>query len=321
MSDHIKSIIPNSTQIPHYIIRELMPRLSDVELRVVLVITDQTLGWIEDRATGRRKEKDWISRYQLEEKTGKSGFRISKAIDKLIKKHIIEALDEQGELLETAEARAKSGGKIYYRLKTKQPTLFDRPRTKSAGVKKDHPAQIVPPTNCAPTKETVYTKDISRTAEPPARKLKSLHAQFVDFWHETTKTARGIKPLITGKDARNLKRVLNLAILTSAELEQLAVYFLASPHFLTFSPSLSVFLSAGILNGLQNRMKNSPDFWRELDGYASRYLRKPAQTSPAPELAAKVEALKRKLFSMPFSPRERTAIQEETAAMELAAKV
>ena len=47
-----KSIIPNTTQVPNFVLDELLPTLSDVELRIVLIVTRQTLGWVEDKETG-----------------------------------------------------------------------------------------------------------------------------------------------------------------------------------------------------------------------------------------------------------------------------
>lgn len=156
---------PNTTQVPHIIIREWMPRLSDVELRVLLVVTDQTLGWLEDVATGRRKEMDWISHTQLCGKTGRGDRSITRAAKALIEKHhIIEAYDSEGELLNTAEKRRKTGGKIFYRLALRHPqaTLFDT-TAKMAGVGNKVGVTTPPPPKwrtpkVRTTKETLNTK-------------------------------------------------------------------------------------------------------------------------------------------------------------------
>lgn len=138
-------IIPNSTQIPHLIIREWMPLLKDIELRVLLIVTDQTLGWIEDKETGRRKEKDWISHYQLRTKVKRRGGKpcgsrsISRALVTLVDNlRIIEALDEQGQLLDSPYLRMKNGGKIFYRLSLRAPqaTLFPTLAKRTGAVNK-----------------------------------------------------------------------------------------------------------------------------------------------------------------------------------------
>ena len=63
--------IPNTTQTPNIIFNGLMKEMSDTELRVVLIVTRATLGWVLDREKGMRKEEDWISHYQFKQKTGR----------------------------------------------------------------------------------------------------------------------------------------------------------------------------------------------------------------------------------------------------------
>jgi GTPase Era involved in 16S rRNA processing len=307
------SILPNTTQVPHIIIREWMPLLKDVELRVLLVITDQTLGWIEDIATGRRKEEDWIAHSQLVRKTGRSTRAISYAIRKLADElNIIEVYDEQKNILDSAAKRMKCGDKLFYRLALKhpQPTLFDT-SAKSAGVaKKEEPLQKVRAQKVRATKETVPTKANMRTAKTP-----SAHRQFMVFWNDEVARARGIKAIITGKDGKNLKRVIDLGV-SQQTLEQAAVYFLNDYGFRKFAPSISTFLSAGILNGLLDRMRNDPDFWKKLDGYTVKSGRVITRTT---DFAAQLEKL-RAGFVMPISPQERARIVEEVASAERAIK-
>lgn len=193
MESNKNQLQPNSTQIPHIIIRDWMPLLKDVELRVLLVVADQTLGWIEDPETGRRKERDWISRWQLEKKTGKGHTAVSKAIEVLNGKiGIIQAIAEDGTILDTPEKRSKHGSKIYYRLTLKKPpqTLFgDRTPPQSGRVRLGHPATKWPgsktssrpqktgasqdPATFQPghkadtTKQTVSTKEIQAKAGKP----------------------------------------------------------------------------------------------------------------------------------------------------------
>ncbi len=279
-------MIPNTTQIPHIIIREWMPRLGDVELRVLLIVTDQTLGWIEDVATGRRKERDWISRGQLMAKSGRGHSAVSAAIKSLVETHkVIEALDEEGNQLDSGVKRGLHGDRIYYRLSLKhpQPTLFEPVRKvdrvgissgKRGGVSEKWPGRKVDT-----TKETGITKRNTLQPEKSAApiqdknegkiKIVSEHKKFVDFWFNEVTSARGIKPIITGQDGRNLKRILHAGV-NPTSLEQAAIYFLHNYSFKKFSPSISTFLSAGIINGLLNRMKNHPDFWKELDSYVVR---------------------------------------------------
>lgn len=106
--------LPNTTQVPNILLNGIMKEMSDTELRVVLVVTRATLGWIADSKTGMRKTEDWISSWQLSKKTGRSGRALSTAIDKCVKKGWIEARDESGAILDTKGKRR--GQKIYYRI-------------------------------------------------------------------------------------------------------------------------------------------------------------------------------------------------------------
>ena len=107
-------MIPNTTPTPNELYNGEMKKMSDTELRVVLVVTRATFGWILDTNTGMRKEEDWINIDQMMKKSGKGNKALSIAIQSCIEKGWIEARSKSGKLLDTAEKR--SGNKIYYRL-------------------------------------------------------------------------------------------------------------------------------------------------------------------------------------------------------------
>jgi len=329
--------IPNTTQVPNVILDEWLPRLRDTELRVLLIVVRQTFGWIEDKETGRRKERDWISRRQLMHKAGRSHDAIAKAINVLAEYNLIEAFDERGIKLVTPLDREKCGGRIYYRFNTVKPlaTLFDTlPKIRRVGEKSrviHYPSGFQPPVKPDPTKETHFTKDNTlhpvrdagdngkdkngenepnietgtprKPDKPDSRKEPSVHRQFVDFWHRNVQKARGITPVVTGADGKNLKRAFVIADLPT--LEKLAVYFLNHPSFRYVSPTISTFLSAGIFNGLQNRMANDSNFWRDLNGYEIAGSQPKARDGPDQErirqqLAQLKAALTEKLTLKPY---------------------
>lgn len=262
------------TQVPNLVLDQWMPRLTDVELRVLLVVIRQTLGWEEDAKTGRRKEVDWISRSQLMLKTGRSIKHISNAVKSLIEvHHIVEACDEKGRSLETAQKRShRIGNKVFYRYTWKTPelTLFDKQISRSVGGGTKRPVTKRHATNCPPTKETLPTKESHSPLQPAE---PSAHKTFIVFFHGMVQKTRGVKPIITGQDAKNLKRILDHGV-EEDTLEQIALYFLGHASFRTFSPSISTLCSAGIVNGLLNRMRNDQNFWKELDHLMTRYLGK-----------------------------------------------
>lgn len=113
-----KMAIPNTTPTPNELYNGEMKKMSDTELRVVLIVTRATLGWEIDKKTGMRKQEDWINKTQMIKKTGRSGRHISKAIDSCIKNNWIETRNKDGDILDTKNKRQRLGygGKMYYRL-------------------------------------------------------------------------------------------------------------------------------------------------------------------------------------------------------------
>ncbi|GIW70343.1 MAG: hypothetical protein KatS3mg101_1090 [Patescibacteria group bacterium] len=344
------SIIPNSTQIPNIITDIIIPQIPEAEARCLLYICRRTFGF--------HKEEDKISFSQFEkgiqDKNGKKldfGAGISReAINKALK-NLIEAglllsqKTTKGNFykinleinIEEAIKKIKEL-KIKSRQKPKQKKLFKVVNKVDQSTKLTTSGQQSRPISVNKVdlqNKGNKEKESILAAEPQAEEKKLIkinnseknktykpHKQFIDFWYETTQRTRGIKPVITGKDAKNLKIVLDMCILSQSQLEQLAVYFLAHPTFRQFSPSIATFLSAGILNGLMNRMNNSDGFWRELDEFTVKYIRQPKTSFD--ERVAMVERLaelKKHLFKDPFPPQERTRIQEETTAAERAARI
>lgn len=108
------SFIPNTTPTPNWLYNGEMRKMTDTELRVVLLITRKTLGYVIDANTKRRKEKDWISQSKFMEFTGKSNRAIATAIQSCVENNWIIAREGKGELCNTAKKR--SGRKIYYQL-------------------------------------------------------------------------------------------------------------------------------------------------------------------------------------------------------------
>lgn len=109
-------MIPNTTQVPNIIIDRYMNKLSDTELRILLIIVRKTFGWIEDKETGMRKTEDWISRSQLQVFSGRHTQAVSAAIQTLQQLGLIEIRDSHGSLLKTPEERR--GKRLFYRFTT-----------------------------------------------------------------------------------------------------------------------------------------------------------------------------------------------------------
>lgn len=108
-------IQPNTTQIPNFFLDTCLPLLSDTALRVLLVITRQTLGWIEDPHTKTRKAADWISYSQLKAKTGRSNEALTKAIRELEVRKLIDITGNHGQPI---PLELRRGRRLYYRIHT-----------------------------------------------------------------------------------------------------------------------------------------------------------------------------------------------------------
>lgn len=112
-----------------------------------------------------------------------------------------------------------------------------------------------------------YLLNVDKVDLGPLTKKQSDHHSFIDYYTKTVSSIRGIKVQYSPKDFGQLKRIQQGGYLSGEQLEQLALYYLASPRFKTFSPSLSVFLSAGVLNALHNTLNNDANFYKELESY------------------------------------------------------
>jgi len=110
---------PNTFPFPNEIINGWNARLKGSELKLLLVVVRQTLGWVIDQETGMRKEEDWITYNQLREKTGLSTQPLSSAIDSLVGYELIQVRSLDGRLLDTPYKRQLEGrrrGSFIYRL-------------------------------------------------------------------------------------------------------------------------------------------------------------------------------------------------------------
>ena len=124
-------LLPNTTQVPNVVFDIYLNSLKPTELKVLLIVIRQTLGWIQDETSKRRKERDWISTSQLQQKTGYSRKAISLAIDTLCQKKLIDVFDRRGNLCETPHLR-RGKIRLYYRLQ-----LITKGNTCSTEVGKD----------------------------------------------------------------------------------------------------------------------------------------------------------------------------------------
>jgi len=318
MDYETQSIIPNTTQIPHLIIREWMPLLSDVELRIILVVTDQTLGWIEDFETKRRKEKDWISQSQLMKKINRSDRAIQNSLKRLVDElRIIQAHDESGNLLDSPQKRMKCGGKIFYRLSLKKPMQI-APELFSGEENKEFfpPPKNFRAKNFRATKETDFTNKSYRTSELGSRIKKDVDKSvdnqilptryFIAKFSQLCRGIRHAEPVfVKFKDGNLIKHALRH--LTEFQLEMEFIWFLKNKR--EMKASISAALCKEVIGDFIKASYQEYGFYGSLERIALKYgnARGPKNQRETDSMGAMVEALKRlqESFNMSFDSQER----------------
>ena len=101
-----------TTKVPNEIFDLSLKYLSLSELKILLIIIRQTLGWVDPK-TGKPKTKDWISRSFFQKKSSLSYKSISLGIAGLIHNGLIVTTDKYGCILKTPQQR-RGKKKIYY---------------------------------------------------------------------------------------------------------------------------------------------------------------------------------------------------------------
>lgn len=119
----------NSTQVPNRLFDHYLTTLSAKELKVLLVVLRQTLGWVD--ANGTRKKRDWMSQRFFANKTGLSPKSVSKAIEMLVSKYLITATSEAGRELRYPNER-KGQEKVFYGPTEQLITFVPKPYYKSS---------------------------------------------------------------------------------------------------------------------------------------------------------------------------------------------
>lgn len=104
-----KKFILNSTQIPNYLIDEIMPVISGSAFKVLIVIARQTYGW--------HKEVEWIAYSQLIEKTGLHRESVASGLKELKEKKLIEVFDKETRSL--SDTNLSGRRQLFYRIKYK----------------------------------------------------------------------------------------------------------------------------------------------------------------------------------------------------------
>lgn len=104
-----------SVPFPAELLDRAMPHLTDTEWRLLCVVVRQTLGW-QDKQTGGRKQKDWLTQTQLTARTGRTAKPVAQAISSLTAKQLIQVVSDDGEALLTPAQRRRYAGRHWFQL-------------------------------------------------------------------------------------------------------------------------------------------------------------------------------------------------------------
>lgn len=143
-----------TTMVPNIIFDTILKTLSEKELKILLIIYRQTIGWVQN---GKRKQRDWISHQYFINKTGLSRKSVSQAINLLIKKNLIIA--ETYNKIELHFANERKGVRIFY-----TPNIIKK-------VKSTHASKQI----YLSQKKNVLTTKLNHTKIITPRKVKSTH--------------------------------------------------------------------------------------------------------------------------------------------------
>lgn len=105
-----------STPVPNLLIDRTMPELSDTEWRLLCVVCRQTLGFASADGQGGRRARDWLTHRQLKARTGRASAAVSRAVDGLVRKNLIEVHSLDGTLLLTPPERRRCQGALLFSL-------------------------------------------------------------------------------------------------------------------------------------------------------------------------------------------------------------
>jgi hypothetical protein len=117
-----------STQVPNKLFDIHLKTLSVKELKVLLIVVRQTMGWVD--SNGNRKKRDWMSQRFFANKTGLSPKSVSQGIEMLVSKRLIVATSEDGRELRYPSDR-KGQGKVFYGPSEHLITFLPKPYDKS----------------------------------------------------------------------------------------------------------------------------------------------------------------------------------------------
>lgn len=109
----MKTNYKNTTQTPNSLFDNHLKTLGCAELKVLLVIIRQTIGFIHPNNKFKRKDRDWISQRYFMQRAGLSGRAVSSAIASLVSKGLILVTSKKERIMHTIKER-RGASRLYY---------------------------------------------------------------------------------------------------------------------------------------------------------------------------------------------------------------
>jgi hypothetical protein len=98
--------VQKNTPLPDSVIDIILKRLTDGEIKTLLVIYRYTWGVVENPVTDHRAQRAWISNNLLQKVTGLSARTINRTIDGLVHKKLIRVTNRAGDELHSSNQRS-----------------------------------------------------------------------------------------------------------------------------------------------------------------------------------------------------------------------
>ncbi|MGE0635813.1 MAG: replication protein [Bacteroidia bacterium] len=159
------------TQVPNEIFDTHLPNLTLAELKLLLVVIRQTIGWVYKKS-GKRKIRDRVSHEHFIRKTNLSRKIISKSLQSLVTKGLIIISDYRGNILEIPYKR-KGRSYLYYSFSCLQPVHFKTGTCANSAIR--------------PVQKSLYNK-INYTKETETKETVKSIAEIIQFYNSKGKS-------------------------------------------------------------------------------------------------------------------------------------
>lgn len=209
---------PNFTQVPNELFDIYMRDLTDVELRIIMLIIRKTKGW--------NKEIDTISISQFMKFTGKSNRAIIDCCNSLVDKNLIYR-----KTVVTNKIKTHQYGLLVSEDSSQQESSSSEDNSQVV-VNSVHGKVQKSSEDSSHTKESNINKNINKKgANAQPKKVHPLFIPTRDAYFKAFEAKTGYKPKWGGKEGRLLNEMLKRNVDEYGIMKAIKLYFSATDHF------------------------------------------------------------------------------------------